>query len=277
MLGLKVSARVVWGYSVRLAPQGKGRVAYTFPPPSTVLGAFIASLQKVVGDRRELTTKNTGKKARILSAGEDYKHLFADVFLDVSQIHVKIYGEPSIQNFLYKLRDKEKIRKMGPTEPKHNFIANPAAFAPGGVLNVLYVVDKNVLSGSTISQRDLERAAWGISRFGSKESVAYVNDVELLDLREDVLEDVVTKYSFVKMPEYDIKGTNYTIERVVDWKHSEMGDYTNAKKVLMVYPTRDPKYPEHVGVRVVSKKPIQTYVINHKEEYAIKYVDGDGA
>ncbi|HHC18812.1 MAG TPA: hypothetical protein ENK81_00215, partial [Euryarchaeota archaeon] len=74
MLGLRVSARVVWGYSVRLAPQGKGRVAYTFPPPSTVLGAFIASLQKVVGDRRELTTKNTVKKARILSAGEDYKH-----------------------------------------------------------------------------------------------------------------------------------------------------------------------------------------------------------
>ena len=227
MIGVKVSLKFLWGYSVRIAPQGKGRSAYRIPPPTTFLGAYIAGIQQTIGDTSEVIVEG-GKKPKYYSAADKYRNLFDDVFVKIEEFNGKIYGEPIKQKYLYR------------GEVRDNVIAMPGVFHQSGIFSVIYAIKEDVLDALSLSKGDIVRGAWAIMRLGAKEGIVIVKDVNIVQLKEDIACDGMTYHSFYLDEGIEIKGKEYWAERVVYWKTRSFrfGDYSACSKGIVIYPKR---------------------------------------
>ncbi len=209
---LLVRVRFNWGFAARFQPQSKMRMAFKYPPPTTLLGALAYPLIRLRSGRVELVAK--GKK--LTSATEQFKKYFEEVAVSM-QDEPSVYGSYLRVNRIYR-----GSVDFGVTALPSSFL-----YSNGEATADLVYVMKEVPEG-------LERAAWGISRIGSRESVVSVDSVYVGDASLKRGESAKTRFSFY-LKDYKVRG-NGTVLYVVDWREQEIGNYAKAERVPYYYP-----------------------------------------
>jgi CRISPR-associated protein Cas5a/b/c len=208
-----VRLRPTWGFACRLQPQSKMRMAFRYPPPTSLIGALAYPLLSRTEGRVEVIYRN--KKP--LSAAEIVKKYI--MFVSTSFI-----GDSTIYGSLL------RINRFYRGEVDYGITALPAVItysAKDSFLDIIYVVDE--------INHELERAAWGITRVGSRESVFSAEEVLTGDVIETREREAKTRFSFLLRPGMEISGEG-TILYAVDWRESDIGDYHERERKPYVYP-----------------------------------------
>ncbi|MDI3476342.1 MAG: CRISPR-associated protein Cas5a/b/c [Thermococcaceae archaeon] len=218
-LFLKVQLRPTGIIALRALPQSKMRTALRYVPPTTLIGAIAYPLLHISGDRGETIYE----KKIFKSKAESVIGLF-------KWVTIKTEGRPKLYGSLLKINTiyRGKVQSAVTSFPFAVFYGEST-----NSLTAAYFVDEDALSESTYSSKDLERAAWGITRLGSRESIVSVEDVKMGKAVFREANKVRTAYAF------PFKGVNVhgkgTLQAVVDWRLG-IGDYSNAKRMVMFYP-----------------------------------------
>ena len=213
---LLVRVRFSWGFAARLQPQSKMRMAFKYPPPTTLLGALAYPFIRRRGaGRLEVITK--GKK--VISAADKLKGL-------VKEVATSLHEEPSIYgSYLRVNRIYRKSLDFAVTAFPSSFVYSNEE----GLADLVYVMEE-------VSE-DLERAAWGITRIGSRESVVSVESVYVGEAIPKRGNSVKTRFSF-SLRDYSVRGDG-TILYVVDWRKQDIGDYAKADRIPYYYPKHE--------------------------------------
>lgn len=218
-LFLKVAIRPSGVIALRSLPQSKMRSALRHVPPTTLIGAIAYPLLHIAGDRGETGYK--GGKFR--SNAEAVLSLF-------EWATVKTIGKPRLYGSLLKINTVYRGKAQSAvTSLPFAVLYGEADYS----IEALYIIKEDGLSDSVYSFRDIERAAWGITRLGSRESIVSVENVESRKAEIQEAEKAETAYAF-PFKNVEVQGRG-TLQSVVDWR-SGMGDYSKAKRILMFYP-----------------------------------------
>ena len=218
-LFLKVHIRPSGIMALRSLPQSKMRTALRYVPPTTLIGAIAYPLFHVVGNRAE--TAYEGKTFR--SKAESVIGLF-------EWATVKTQGKPKLYGSLLKINTVYR----GKAQSAVTSFPFAVLYGEGDYsMTAVYLISEEALSESTYSLRDVERAAWGITRLGSRESVVSVEEVTSGKTEVRDANETTTAYAF-PFNGFNVSGRG-TLQSVVDWR-SGIGDYSKAKRVVMFYP-----------------------------------------
>ncbi|WP_370456727.1 type I-A CRISPR-associated protein Cas5a [Thermococcus sp. 2319x1] len=218
-LFLKVQLRPTGIIALRALPQSKMRIALRHIPPTTLIGAIAYPLLHIGGDRGETIYE----KKNFKSKAEFVMSLFKWATIKIEG-KSKLYGSLLKINTIYRGNVQSAVTSF------------PFAVLYGefdNSLTAVYLIDEEALSNSIYGPKDLERAAWGITRIGSRESIVSVEEVKMGKAVFREADEVRTAYAF------PFKGVNVqgegTLQTVIDWR-SGIGDYSNAKRMVMFYP-----------------------------------------
>ncbi|MCE4628241.1 MAG: hypothetical protein F7C34_03730 [Desulfurococcales archaeon] len=177
--------KLQWGYIVRQPGATAAQAAYILPPPTTVVGAYANPLARILGvpdyaERRRggLPVRNKYMEcllASTLAAGAGLVGLGAiRVGAVTYEEPARIMGTPYKSGGSYQKAVKQPIY-LSATELLPVQAAG-AASAPGAVMAMAWLLDASRLEGClrrSVSTGDLERAAWGVYRLGSREGLAH--------------------------------------------------------------------------------------------------------
>jgi len=214
MAFLFVRLRPSWGFAARLQPQSKMRMAFTYPPPTTLIGALAYPLVRCMGQRREIFFQGREQLSMAEKLRNDLK-----VVATSSIGRGVIYGSYLKVNRYYR----------GSVEPA--VTALPSMITLGErekILDIVYVTSREI-------DDKLLRAGWGITRIGSRESIYSVEEVFTGKEKEKETSKVNTRFSFRLNTKMQINGRG-TIIYVVDWKNTKIGDYKDVERVPYFYP-----------------------------------------
>lgn len=236
---LKVTMRPTGVIALRALPQSKMRTALRYVPPTTLVGAIAYPLLHIAGSRAETVYD----KKKFKSAAEEVLSLF-------DWVTVKTTGKPRLYGALLKINTvyRGKVQSAVTSFPFAVMYGTNDA-----TITAVYLINEEELAGSTYRLEDIKRAAWGITRLGSRESVVSVEDVETG--RTDVVETDVTEtpYAFLfKGLEVSGKGT---LQSVVDWR-SGIGDYSKAERMVMFYPEESVRVQGRLRVARIGEEVI---------------------
>ncbi|WP_232462877.1 type I-A CRISPR-associated protein Cas5a [Thermococcus sp. P6] len=215
----KVTLRPTGIIALRSLPQSKMRMALRYVPPTTLIGAVAYPLLHQKGNRRE--TIYEGKTFR--SAAEEVLNLFTWVTVKTS-VKPMLYGSLLKINTLYRGKAQSAVTSF-PLGVMYG------AFNPE--ITAVYLLNEEALSGSSYSLKDIERALWGITRLGSRESVVSVEGVESGKAKIGEASIVETSYAF-PFRRVEVEGRG-TLQSVVEWR-SGIGEHSTAKRMAMFYP-----------------------------------------
>lgn len=226
--------RLGWGYAVRRLPQSKMRASLRVVPPTTLVGALAYSLARVVGNRVETIY---GSRSAY-SWAESLRGAFIYVGSRLSVDSVS-YGSILKVNYLYRGSVLQGITAL------------PVEVTAGtrSYVDALYVVDEGALAERGFGLRDLERAAWGIVRLGSRESVVSVDEVSVGEGEFGEADEAATEYMFTLREGMEVRGS-YRLVDVVDWKRAPLGSYRGAERVVAVFPRGPVRVSRDGGMRV---------------------------
>ncbi|MBS7287543.1 MAG: type I-A CRISPR-associated protein Cas5 [Candidatus Freyarchaeota archaeon] len=209
MLALTVRARYHWGFWVRTPGTSKFQGALPIPPPTTILGALTYPLAKMGvlslrGVRQEGDVVFDSKKGIMSPAGilEDHVYAvarfdpvnsFGYVWDDLSKCVTLLFQETT------KSTDEEKAVGGRRYIMKYRTGALPVGkvYYPSGRISMVLLVKESareIVAGSL--EDELRKAAWQMTRVGSKESIVSVEEV--LVSKANPLDDRVvrTRYYF---------------------------------------------------------------------------------
>lgn len=232
---LYINLRPSWGFALRFQPQSKMRGALKFPPPTSVIGALSYPLLRLRGDRVEVFRT----ERRWISSSDRLRSLINHVSISVSGPAV-IYG-----SFL-------KINQVYRGEVRSGVTALPATFIYSEsepFIELLYFLRRGIEEDIN----ELLRAAFGITRLGSRESIMSAEQANIVEYTQKESYSVRTRFSFPYIEGLDVSGC-YEILNVVDWKKSEIGDYSDAPRILMCYPRTE--------VEVKADRPFKIYEVD---------------
>jgi len=216
---LKVEVRPAGIIALRSLPQSKMRNAFRYPLPSTLIGALAYPLLHIAGDRTE--TLEPKRNAR--SSADRIRPL-------IEWTTLKVSGKPRVYGSIL------KINRLHRGSVESAVTSFPMAVMYGEsdyTLTLLYLLNDDLIRASEFSVKDFERAAWGISRLGSRESVVSVESVELGKGRIMEKEMAETAYAF-PLTGKKVQG-NGVVQGVIDWKEG-IGNYSKARIIVMFYP-----------------------------------------
>ncbi|MCE4624522.1 MAG: hypothetical protein F7C35_01475 [Desulfurococcales archaeon] len=178
--------KVQWGYIVRQPGATAAQAAYILPPPTTVVGAFANPLARILG-----VPDYTEKRRRIpLPVRNRYMECLLTSTLAAGaglvpspkvNVGVVTYEEPSrIMGTPYKAGGSYQAALKKPIYLSITELlpvqAAGAASAPDGLVAIAWLFDIERLGHCMeveVSLEDLERAAWGVYRLGSREGLSY--------------------------------------------------------------------------------------------------------
>ncbi|WP_237705140.1 type I-A CRISPR-associated protein Cas5a [Thermococcus zilligii] len=216
---LKATMRPAGIVAIRALPQSKMRIALRYVPPTTLIGAIAYPLLHIAGDRSETVYE---EKTFRSSAG-GVLELF-------DWVTVKTLGKPRIQGALLKINTIYR----GNVQSAVTSFPFAVTYGTNDILiTAVYLINEEALGRSSYTRKDIERAAWGITRLGSRESVVSVEDVETGRAEVAEAEMAKTAYAF-PFNGVEVKGKG-TLQSVVDWR-SGIGDYSKAGRMVMFYP-----------------------------------------
>jgi len=218
-LFLKVTLRPTGIVALRALPQSKMRTPLRYVPPTTLVGAIAYPLYHLSKSRTEtIYERNTFK-----STANSIVNLFEWVTVKNSK-KPKLYGALLKINTVYRGNVQSAI-----TSFPFTVLYGSSDFT----IIAAYLINENELSRSTFTMRDFERAAWGITRLGSRESIVSVENVERGKAEIVESSSAVTSYAF-PFEGFEVQGRG-TLQSVVDWR-SGIGDYSGAKRMVLFYP-----------------------------------------
>lgn len=243
---LFIRLRPSWGYALRMQPQSKMRAAIKYPPPTSVLGAIAYPFLHLNNERSE-----------VVSNGREFMSSIQIMRNFVDHVSISLIGEISVYGSYL------KINQIYRGEVLSGVTAFPFVLtysSDDSFLDILYIL-KDGLKEDIFEK--LERAAWGIVRVGSRESIFSSELVEIGDavIREN--ESAKTRFSFEYMDKYEIDGDG-TILSLVDWKSNIRGSYPELPHKLIFYPKGSVKVRTAEGkLRIfkVSGKAVEDEVI----------------
>jgi len=235
-----------WGYAVRRQPQSKMRINFSRPPPSTLIGALAYSLKRILGDRREIIVKDR----RAISSANFVKNMLLSV-------NIRMIGETLNYGSLYRINMIYRGTALSA------ITALPSAFTYSNrdiVLDIVYVFDESKLSLNEIPENILERAGWGITRIGSRESIFSAEKVSIDRVEVREFKKTETSFSFIFNEKIKYKGS-VIVEYVADWRKTDIGSYLNAPLIGIFYPKgRVTVFGEFLGIE---------YTVDAKKEVII--------
>jgi len=205
--------RFSWGFAARLQPQSKMRMALKYPPPTTLLGALAYPFLRAKEGRIEVLRK--GKKT--ISAADSLRKIVIEVAASLSEEPL-IYGDYLRVHRFY----RGKVDKGVTALPVSLTYSNGE-----GIADIVYVM-KGL-------NDNIERAAWGITRLGSRESVVSVESVHTGRVKVITGNETSTRFSFPLRDGLEVRGKG-TVIYAVDWKRTELGSYGRAGKIPYFYP-----------------------------------------
>ncbi|MEX2725508.1 MAG: type I-A CRISPR-associated protein Cas5a [Candidatus Freyarchaeota archaeon] len=221
MLGLKVKAEYHWGFWIRSPGTSKYQSTTPLPPPTTLIGALAYPLvkkgvlklngQQIRGEIIKLEKKNILSPAVILEkyviCASAYLDNIAIIWEDLSKYNTILFHETTQS-------EEDEILAGGRRYTmKYRSGALPVGkvFYPGGVLTVAFLIDKSmgeVVKGNF--KNELVKAAWEMTRIGSRESIISVTDVRLYEAKPLKEKKVKTKYYFPAILGSVSEGGHYT-------------------------------------------------------------------
>ena len=216
---LKVKIKPAGIIALRSLPQSKMRTALRYVPPTTLIGAIAYPLLHIGGERKETHYE----KKTFRSSAESVLSIF-------KWATIKTCGKPKLYGSLL------RINTIYRGKAQNAVTSFPFAVLYGESkysLTAAYLIDEDNLSKSTYSTKDIKRAAWGITRLGSRESVISVEDVKMGKTAVKETDKVETEYAF-PFKDVEVEGRG-TLQSVVNWR-SGIGDYSNANRIVMFYP-----------------------------------------
>ena len=208
-----VRVRFGWGFASRLQPQSKMRMAIKYPPPTTLIGALAYPWLRHTIGRTEVIVKGRS----MISAAENLRRMISEVSSSLSE-------EPSVYG------DYLKVNRYfrGSVEPAVTALPSSFLYSNGDAeADLVYLFEESVDAG-------LERAAWGIIRIGSRESVVSVESVHVGRAVRKAGNSTRTRFSF-SLGDRKVRG-NGTVIYVADWRNSVMGSYSKAGRIPYFYP-----------------------------------------
>lgn len=219
-LSLMASLRSHGVIALRVSPQSKMRISFKHPPPTTLIGALAYPFFR--DERKEVIIGEDGK---VKSTADKLREMLIGVA--ISSRGGLMYGPLFKINRLYHGVADSAVTSL-PITVTYSEYDLP--------VRVVYVFDDEKLANYTVN--DLERAAWGITRLGSRESVVDVEDVKTSRVEISDLEVVKTSFSYCLERVRTVKG-RYDVEMVVDWKATEVGDYSRVSRIRVAYPLEE--------------------------------------
>lgn len=206
--------RLSWGFAARLQPQSKMRLALKYPPPTTLIGALAYPFIRSKDNRVEVLQRNK----RTISAADSIRGKFIDVAASFSEEPL-IYGDYLRIHRFYKGRVDKAITA---------FPVSLSYSSGKGIADIAYITEK--------ADKDLERAAWGITRLGSRESVVSTEFVYVGRAEEKVGNEVTTRFSFQLNSAIRIVRGSSSVIYAVNWRSAEIGSYEGVERIPYFYP-----------------------------------------
>ncbi len=201
--------------SLRVQPQSKARASLRYPPLTSLLGAISYPLARE--DGRE-----------VVAAGGSLEPRSADFRRFFEHIAVEVVGEGYTYGSLYKINEYYRGEALQAVSALSNtFFYGEQEYR----IRILYVLSRDV---GDREARLVERAAWGISRLGSRESVVSVEGVLSGTGRIREVDSAETTFSFEMRDGMAVEGS-YELVFSPDWR-SELGDITQAPRKRIAYP-----------------------------------------
>ncbi|MEM3819563.1 MAG: type I-A CRISPR-associated protein Cas5a [Nitrososphaerota archaeon] len=219
-LSLMATLRSHGVIALRVSPQSKMRISFKHPPPTSIIGALAYPLFR-------------DSRIEIVASGDDGVKSTADelrrmlISVAVSSRGGLMYGPLFKINRLYHGVAESAVTSL-PITVTYSEYDSP--------IKVVYVFDDEKLTNYTVAE--LERAAWGITRLGSRESIVNVEDVKTSRVEISEMETVKTSFSYSLERVENVKG-RHDVEMVVDWRISEIGDYSRVGRIRVAYPLED--------------------------------------
>jgi CRISPR-associated protein Cas5a/b/c len=223
--------------ALRASPQSKMRISFRHPPPTSLIGALAYPLFN--GNRTEIVLNEYGK---VKSKADELRSMLINVAL--SSKKGLMYGPLFKINRLY-----HNTAESAVTSLPLNIIYGEADY----LYRIAYIFDKEKLTNYTL--KDLERAAWGITRLGSRESVVNVENVKTTRIEVSRVNVAKTFFSYSLDKVKNVRG-KYDMELVVDWKNNEIGDYSRTDRIRLVYPLEENEVEGDLTIAVVNGEAI---------------------
>ncbi|QOJ78822.1 type I-A CRISPR-associated protein Cas5 [Infirmifilum lucidum] len=215
--------------SLRVQPQSKARASLRYPSLTSLLGAISYPLARE--DGREVVAADGSVEPRSAEFRRLFEHIAAEVV-----------GEGYTYGSLYKINEYYRGKALQAVSALSNtFLYGEQDYR----IRILYVLAGGVGEGEA---RLVERAAWGISRLGSRESVVSVEGVSSGTGRVYESDSVETTFSFEVRDGMAIKGS-YELIASPDWRSGPLSDISRAARKRVAYP-RGRVRVEGKGLRV---------------------------
>lgn len=159
---LLVKANTHWGFSIREPGFTAASPSLPLPPPTTIVGALAASYAKL----KELPEVINGRSTAAILLQKGYVAYALAGF-----INGKTTLQQDLTRILIIMYQKRKT-------PNHWFAAHAIGktYAIGELL-MMYIVRNDIAES-------LSKAAWGITRVGTRESLITVKEVKVLDIEK---------------------------------------------------------------------------------------------
>ncbi len=205
--------------AIRSVPQSKMRMAYHYPPPGTLVGALSYPLLHLKNSRKE-----------VIYEGKNFKSAAEEVLPFVKWATVSVSERPKVYGTLL------KINRLYRGSVDSGVTSMPFSLNYGvkdHKLTVIYLIDCEVLQKYGYTLKEVERAVWGITRIGSRESIVSVENVEMGRAELKRTEEANTRFAFL-VEDRIIEGKGL-LQSVVDWTHG-LSSYTKSERLLFFYP-----------------------------------------
>lgn len=231
ILALTLEAEYHWGYWVRVPFSSKFQASLPLPPPTTLLGALANGLikdgflrgpdgGKLVGEIFLVSMKKGRRKIDFRSPASvlDDALITASAALAKGRTAFIIEDINKYVTLLLQQKVKEdvngrKIPRRYLPKYRTGAIYCGKVYYPSGPIEVVYLFEftelEKIVDGNPAHA--IERAAWRISRIGSKESLVSIKKVSCMEFNESDINKgkVETRFYFPSKAGDVIEGTSY--------------------------------------------------------------------
>jgi len=233
-----------------LVPFSKSRPPLLAPPPTTLIGALAYPLSRSLKLSEAFGEYSGAERLRgsLKYVGLKINLPLIDYF-DLSKI-----------TFFYRKKAERDAVAIGKT---YTLFKGLKYEVP--TITICYVVDEEVARCSLGEdvRRKLIEAAIGITRIGSRESLATPLSLSYGEARSISQRRGKTGFSFIRRSISSLLSGDFVGVEVIDWEKYPIGDYYHARRELMIIPYDSIKYVS---------KPVE---VELSEDYTFVDVGGE--
>ncbi len=210
MKALKVDVTFHWGFIVRQTEQSAAQSPYPYPPPSTLIGALSYGYNKINGNPETIV-----QNGKIYSSTIKILNGIYDVTCRIIESSACPYQDLGrvISSPYLRVQHRQKLSPFAAQAVGKTYVIK-------GKLRVIYLVHEEWID-------ILEKAAFLISRIGSKEGISSVEKVRVVDISSVESDEISTQYYLRSNHVLEIYNEAY--HRVTYWDFKDIEAYRVGK------------------------------------------------